>query len=119
MSGNRGNLYRTIASIAGTLLGFSLAAVSLILSFSSSPRLALLQGSSHYPVLWKTFIQATKCLGALTITSLICLAVDKDNYPIVWLVVPLCLFLGLSTVRLIRVIWILEEFFNIVSIPRT
>ncbi len=115
--GNRANIYRTTASIAGTLLGFSIAVASLILNFASSPRLALLRESQHYPSLWETFFQATKFLGALTVMALVCLIWDKDSSPCTWLVIPFCFFAGLSAVRLVRVIWILEQIIGIVSTP--
>ncbi len=117
MHGNRVNIYRTTASIAGTLLGFSITGASLALSYSSSPRLVLLRNSAHYPTLWKSFVQATRFLGTLTITALAGLVWDRENAQVVWLFIPLCLFFGLSVVRLIRVIWILEQIIKIISRP--
>ena len=115
--GNRTNIYRTVATIAGTLLGFSIAVASLVLNFVSSARLAVLRGSPQYPSLWKTFFQATRFLGALTLTALICLIWDRDTQPVTWLIVPVCLFAGLCVMRLLRVIWILEQIIGIVSKP--
>ena len=117
MRGNRVNIYTTMAGIAGTLLGFSIACMSIILSFSSSPRFTLLRNSQHYPTLWKTFVQATRYLGALTITALVCLAWDTESAEVPWLVIPLCFFVGLSIVRLLRVVWIIEQIVGIVSKP--
>lgn len=117
VSGNRANIYRTVASIAGTLLGFSIAVASLVLNFASSPRLAVVRRSRHYPELWKTFFQTTRFLGGLTVIALVCLIWDKDDAPLSWLVIPFCLFLSLAIVRLVRVIWILEQIIGIVSRP--
>ena len=117
MQGNRLNIYRTTATIGGTLLGFSITSLSLTLSFSLSPRLDLLRNSPHYPALWKTFAQATRYLGGLTISALVCLAWDKESAQIPWLVIPFCLFVGLSTVRLLRVVWIIERIVCIISKP--
>ena len=117
LDGNRTNIYRTTATIAGTLLGFSIASVSLALSFASSERLTVLRESQHYPALWKTFFQAIRLLGALTLSALACLIWDKDDAPIAWLVIPLCLFASLTFVRLLRVIWILEQIVTIVGKP--
>lgn len=117
IDGNRANIYRTTATIAGTLLGFSIAVASLVLSFASSERLAVLRRSKHYPALWKTFFQAIRLLGALTVTALVCLIWDKENAPLTWLVIPLLLFASLAAVRLLRVIWILEQIVTIVGKP--
>ena len=56
LEGNRTNVYRTTATISGTLLGFSIAAVSLVLTFVTSERLALLRGSPHFPSLMENVL---------------------------------------------------------------
>ena len=117
LGGNRANIYRTTAAIAGTLLGFSMAGVAMVLNFVPSKRLTILQNSPHYPDLWKTFFQAAKFLGLLTITALVCLVFDKDTDPCAWFIVPFCLFLSLSALRVLRVVWILEQIIGLVSAP--
>ena len=114
---NRANIYGTLATIAGSLLGFSVAATSIVFGLLSSERLALLKKSKHYPKLWKTFFQAIQCLGILTIVVLVSLILDKEDAPISWLVIPVVLFVGLSVVRLTRAIWILEQIIQILSMP--
>ena len=117
---NRTDIYTTTAGIAGTLLGFSITAVSLILTFISSERLAILRGSPAYRVLWKTFFQTIGVLGLLTITSLVCLIVDKDGAPAVWFAIPLSFYffsMILSVLRFYRVVWILERIVNLLTKP--
>ena len=118
LDGNRINIYGTVATIAGTLLGFSLAAASFVMSLTSSPRLAVLRQSPHFPTLWKTFFQAVRFLGALVLTSLVCLTWDKDDAPNTWLLIPFVLFVGLSIIRMARVIWMLEQIIHLVLSPR-
>lgn len=115
--GNRANIYRTLASVSGTLLGFTLASASFALNAVSSPRLAVLRNSRHYPALWRTFFQTTWFLGALTLTAIACMIWDRDNAPTTWLVVPLVLFVGLCVVRLARMIWILQRVIGLVAKP--
>ena len=115
MRGNRTNIYGTTAGITGALLGFSLTGMSIVLSFTSSPRLTLLRDSQHYPTLWRTFAQATRYLGGLTVTALVCLAWDRESAQLPWFVIPFSLFVGLSMVRLLRVIWIIERIVGIIS----
>ena len=117
MSDVRADVYRTTATISGTLLGFLIAVASLVLNFVSADRLALLRTSERYPAMWETFFQTTRVLGALTVTALVCLVFDKDGASLPWLVVPFVLFLSLSLARLLRVIWILERIIGIVSRP--
>lgn len=117
MDGNRVNIYRTTATVAGTLFGVSIAAVSLVLNSVSSERFAVLREGRHYRSLWKTFFQTIRSLGGLTIMGLVCLAWDRDGAPVTWLVVPFVLLLSLSIFRLARVIWILEKIIEILSKP--
>ena len=117
LRGNRTNIYRTLASIAGTLLGLSIASASFTLNAVSSPRLAVLRNSRHYPTLWRTLFQTTWFLGALTIAALVCMIWDRDCAPTTWLVIPLALFVCLSVFRLARVIWILEQVIGVVARP--
>ena len=115
--GNRANIYRTLAGVSGTLLGFTLASASFALNAVSSPRLAVLRNSRHYPALWRTFFQTTWFLGALTLTAIVCMIWDRDSAPNTWLVVPLVLFAGLCVVRLVRMIWILQRVIGLVAKP--
>ena len=117
IQGNRTNIYRTLTGVSGTLLGFTLASASFALTAVSSPRLAVLRNSRHYPALWRTFFQTTWFLGALTVTALVCMIWDRDSAPTTWLVVPLVLFTCLCVVRLARTIWILERVIGIVAKP--
>ena len=117
LQGNRTNIYRTLASISGTLLGFSIASASFTLNAVSSPRLAVLRNSRHYPTLWRTLFHTTWFLGALTLVALICMIWDRDDAPTTWLVIPLALLVCLSVFRLARVIWILEQVIGIVTKP--
>ena len=115
--GNRANIYRTLAGVSGTLLGFTLASASFALNAVSSPRLAVLRNSRHYPALWRTFFQTTWFLGALTLTAIVCMIWDRDSAPTTWLVVPLVLFGCLCVVRLARMIWILQRVIGLVAAP--
>ncbi len=115
--GNRADIYRTLAGVSGTLLGFTLASASFALNAVSSPRLAVLRNSRHYPALWRTFFQTTWFLGVLTLTAMVCMIWDRDSAPTTWLVVPLVLFAGLCVVRLARMIWILQRVIGLVAKP--
>lgn len=111
----RSNVYRTLATIAGTLLGFSMAVVSLVLNSASSRRFELLRRSPHYPSLWKTFFQTIRILGMLTLTSLACLILDQGGTSWIWVVIPCAFFVALSAARILRVIWILEQIISIAA----
>lgn len=116
MQGQRANFYRTIASLAGSLFGFSLTVMSIALNlFSSQNRLALVKTSSHYPKLWKTFIQTTYALGWMTLLTLVCLLGDQDSQPRTWLIIPFAGIFAFSLIRLYRTLWILKKTVNLIT----
>ena len=117
LEGNRSNLYLATATIAGSLLGFSITATSIALGFSFSDRLYLLRRSAHYTTIWKVFLQNTSFLGTLTVLALICLLFDTDREPTSWLIVPFTLSLGFSIVGMWRTTWILKKMIQLVIEP--
>ena len=114
LAGNGANIYRAIATMATTLLGFGVAATSIVFGLSSHDRLELLRNSPHFGQLWKTLFQTIKFLACLGIAGLAGLIIDRDRpHRFVDLVpyvrIAFVLFLALSIVRVYRSIWILEQ----------
>ena len=117
LQGNRIVIYRTTAMAGISLLGFSLTVTSIVVGFASSERLGILRGSRHYSTLWKTFFQTIYSFGILSITALICLVFDRDDNPVMWLGIPLILFIILSVLRLYQSIRVLQMLVWIVASP--
>lgn len=112
---NRGQIYGTLASICGSLLGFAITAMSIVLGFTSSERLTLLRGSGHYSQLWAVFTSTIRCLGLATIAWLLALIFDTEarQRP---LLIAVCLFATtLAAFRLSRCIWILERIVEVLT----
>jgi hypothetical protein len=55
LSGSHQTLYATIASIGGSLLGFILTAVSVVVVFGQLPKLKTLRASPHYASVFHIF----------------------------------------------------------------
>jgi hypothetical protein len=115
LRGNRGALYGTLASIFGSLLGFAITAASIVLGFSSSPRLRLIRDSAHYPTLWKVFSGTIKVLGIGTIASLVGLILDRDSAPVVWVTYLVVFVFLLVCLRIARTIWVLEKIIGLLT----
>lgn len=118
LRGNRSEIYSTLAAIAGSLLGFVLTAVSIVLGFSAFPQLAVLRSSEHYATLYRIFFEATGFLAGATVAGLAALVFDRDSYPR-----PLVLYLALtftllSAVRVARCVWVLERFVELLVTRR-
>jgi FtsH-binding integral membrane protein len=107
--GNRSAVYGALATIFGSLLGFVIASISIIMSLPDSPRLDVVRNSKHYPDLWQIFTSATKSLAVATGAALIGLVFDRDAEPIRF-VLYLCVWTTvLATLRVYRCIWALER----------
>src|SRR6266699_830958 len=115
LAGNRNAVYGTLASIFGSLLGFVITAVSIVLGYSASDRLQIVRESKHYPILWKTFIAAIRCLGLATLVAMLGLPLDRDASGRRW-ILNLCVFASLLAIaRLARCVWILENVVRLVT----
>jgi hypothetical protein len=113
--GIRKELYATIASVSGALLGFIITSVSIVIVFTQSERLELLRKSKHYPTLYRVFTVAIKYLGFTALMALMCLLVDKDSHPQSWAVYLVVLGSVLSIVGIARCVWVLENMISVAT----
>jgi len=117
LTGNRGAVYGALTSLFGTLLGFSIATVSIVLGFINSERLEIVRNSTHYPTLWRIFNSANWVLGFATVFALAALVIDTDRLRIRWMLYANLVFLLLSMVRVARCVWVLEKVINLITAP--
>jgi hypothetical protein len=117
MRGARIGLYGTLAAICGSLLGFVIATLTILLGFTESARLKVLRSSKHYPVLWKTLLSATKWLALATVAAVVALVVDRDGAQNLGAFEVCFLATLLAALRLARSIWILQNVVALVTDP--
>ena len=116
MMNNRGSVYRTIAGVSSTLLGFTIAGTSVFYALSNSDSLSMLRNSPAYSTLWRVIVGTMRALGSLTIISIVSLIFERGDSPGMLLTIPLLFCLLLSVVRFVRLIWIIEQMTKIISI---
>lgn len=109
LHGNRGALYGTLASIFGSLLGFTIAAASIVLASISSPRLRIVRQSRNAGDLWRIFSSTIRVLAVATLISLMGLLLDRDAAPSHWIFYLLLFVFSLACLRLARTLWVLEK----------
>lgn len=114
--GNRSALYTLVASISGSLLGFTFTGITILLALADNKKLGILTMSPHYSYIYKVYIRTIWVLAVATIVGLVALVMDKDDSPCciflylnLWLIILICF-------RLYRCLWILE---NIIKIALT
>jgi predicted permease len=114
------DIYGVLAQIYASLLGFVITVVSIILGYSTNPRLAILRSSRHYNDLWRTFKSAIRALSLATLTSLLGLVFQKnDALPLRIALYPCVFATILSCLRLGRCIWILNGVIAVVTKPNS
>ena len=109
-------LYRTVATVSGAMLGFSMTVAALVLNRVSDERFDMFrQGRSggNYDTLCKTYTQAVKSLGILTIVSIAALVIDTELSPTHWVLIPAVFSALIALFRVSRSIWILEKLLRV------
>ena len=119
MANSRASVYQTVAAIAGSLLGFSITATSIMFGLSSHESLAVLRESERYSDLWDVLFHTTYSLGGLTVISLASLVFDKDENPSHLLFALTLMLTALSIARICRTLWILRRVIQIISASQT
>ena len=109
---NKREIYPLVATIAGTLLGFVITGVSIIIAFSGSEKLGLLRKSAHYMTVFTIYFSTMKFLALTTIVAVSGIVVDdkwaiRIFYLLLWSVI-------VSSFRIWRCLWILENIAKII-----
>jgi hypothetical protein len=115
---NRAVLYGTIAAVAGSLLGFVLAAATIVLTVAGSARLNRITESNHYGELWSMFLAATKGLGLVTVAAMAALLFDRKDSPQPAFTYGLFLLSLVASLQIGTCIWILERVTSLMVIER-
>jgi hypothetical protein len=115
LKGGRGNLYGTLASVAGSLFGFVMAAMSIVIPAVAHPRMRLVRESGQIETLWRVFRQAITWLGLTTALALVAMVVDRDDSPSRLLVIACMLGATVSFARSWRVAWALVHVVRVTS----
>jgi hypothetical protein len=118
---NRAAVYGALASIFGSLLGFVIATISIVVAFDALPRLRIVRESATYDTLWKVFTSAIRWLGGATVGALLALVLDRGGG-----LGRLALYIAVGTgaiavLRVWRCVWVLEKLVGIIVSrpPRT
>lgn len=112
----RSDFYPTIATIAGTLFGFVITGVSVILAFSNSKskRIKMLKKSKHYETIFDIYFSTIRYLAFTTVIAIIGIMVIRSwvvlisFFLLIWGVI-------ISSFRLWRCLWVLEKIIKISS----
>lgn len=107
LQNNRSSIYSTVAAINGSLLGFLLSSIAVILAFVQTENFRLLRDSQHYKTVFETFFQAITWIGVCLVSSFLALLFDVDACPRVWISYIVLWNIVLVILRVSKCIWVL------------
>jgi hypothetical protein len=113
ISQNKRDIYPLISTISGALLGFIITGVSIILAFSESEELKLLKQSKQYKTIFEIYFSTIKFLAITTIIPIVGIVINNK-----WMILLFYLFLWsliISSLRIWRCLWILENIVEIIQ----
>lgn len=96
-----------VASLFGSLLGFTLATVIFLLGIVENENFAVLRASTSYPLLWGEFKSALISCGLTTLVSVTWLFAIWFSSFANWMITVLVTLAVWSSIRIGRVIWVL------------
>ena len=107
-------VYRTTATICGSLMGLSMAVAVLAIDFWQGKWFDLIKRNDKAThEIWATLKQTTWCLGLLTVTSLFVIAAGGDGTPAKWTIIPYLIILSLTLARLARAVSIIHRMLDV------
>jgi hypothetical protein len=102
-------VYSALASVFGSLFGFAITAASIVLGFSSTPRLRIIHEAGHFTTIWSVFFSTIRAVGLSTILSIVGLIAEQSPMVITYISYALMFAVLLSVLRLMRTVWVLEK----------
>ena len=117
LGANDATLYSTLAGLAGTLLGFTITSISIILAIGPIPQLKLLRDSGQMGTVWTVFAQTIGWLAVTTVWSLIGLLLSHGGPVGSIVAVGECGLVILSGVRVYRCVWALSHIVRAALLP--
>lgn len=112
---NRATVYGTLASIFGTMFGFTITTTSLCLNLTDKPRFQKLRQTRAYRKLWSYFLWTIVVLGASVLVTLLALVVDRDSAPVLPLSYLVAFFLLLSACFLGNCVYALKLIIDVAT----
>lgn len=104
-------IYSVIASVTGSLLGFTITGLAIILAFPPSERLLKLQKSKQYYTIFRVYLSAIVWLSLAT--GICVLGLATKDWRIIQVFYIVIFTLVVSTARLARCLWVLKSIVQI------
>lgn len=113
----REEIYPALVGLEGSLLGFTVASLTIMLGYSASPHLAVVRESRNWQALFDAFTASIRWVGFATVLSVVALLVDRDSSPILLIETALGVVLVISSVMVARMLWVIHRVVAVVTRP--
>jgi hypothetical protein len=114
LNGRRDGLYSTLAGLEGTILGFVLAALTIVLGYSQSPRFEIIRSSRHWGSIFGIYISGIRWTAISTVFAIIGLVLDRDASPNRPVIVLSAASISFSIYYIGKVLWVTEQVVKVV-----
>lgn len=114
---NKSQFYSLLATISGTLLGFIITGISVIIALSGSKELETVKNNRQFNKVFEVYFNTIKYLAFTVIVSIIGFLVNNDfiNKYLFYILIFLAI---ISSFRVYRSVWVLKSIVRII-IPKT
>lgn len=112
ISASKNDIYTIVATVAGTLLGFILTSISIIVTFTEFDKLKLLKDTGYYDKLFGIYFATIKSLAITAIISVIGILLSSGA--VIWFYMILISTI-VSGLLMWASIWALEMVISIVK----
>ena len=110
----RGGIYSVLVGLEGTVLGFIIAALTIVIGYSTSPRFEILRDSRHWSAIFQAYTRGAKGIAVALLFALVGLIFDSDKAPNAPLTVANTAALLVAGVLISRVIYVTERVVKVV-----
>lgn len=110
-------IYEAVLSLHVTLLGFTLAALTITLGFIHTKRFEAVRRAGHLKTLLERYVSALRSEAIATLLALVALLIDRDTAPNK---VMTALALGSTVIaawRMGQVLWVTERVARVAATP--
>lgn len=114
----RSNLYDPLSAASGTLLGFVLAALAVLVALPSTERIEKLQHHPQWELIPSTYFRAARALLAGLVLCVLGLPLDSGTEPWVAYEVAVVIVLTLSLVRVAAALVALDQILAVAQVDQ-
>jgi hypothetical protein len=114
LENRRGVVYPAIVGLEGTILGFVIASLTIVIGYVNSPRFAILKGTRHWEGIFVAFAGGAKWTAGALVFALAALFFDRDSAPNTPLSMMLFISALLAAVRVGRVLYVTEKVVKVI-----